>query len=195
MFSCSLPLFVSVQVSDAYVNVLSIVVFFSLNFSFFDFFFLICVAFFLGFQVLKSSILVSCKIQFRMLNIIWFFWSINYTSVLMMCMNILTFTQWEKTSMAVGQSSASCSLERIWERTVQINDNRVWIETTEIGGEGDNICKEKSKVIWDGLSIRLLIVTAFLATIIILLSNLPYFSNVNKLWLVQNSTFYLPFPT
>jgi len=34
----SLSLFVSVQVSDAYVNVLSILVFFSLNFSFFDMF-------------------------------------------------------------------------------------------------------------------------------------------------------------
>ena len=33
MFNCSLSLFVSVQVSDAYVNVLSIIVFFSLNFS------------------------------------------------------------------------------------------------------------------------------------------------------------------
>ena len=36
MFNCFLSLFVSVQVSDAYVNVLSIIVFFSLNFSFFD---------------------------------------------------------------------------------------------------------------------------------------------------------------
>jgi hypothetical protein len=33
-----LSLFVSVQVSDAYVNVLSIIVFFSVNFSFFDMF-------------------------------------------------------------------------------------------------------------------------------------------------------------
>ena len=38
MFNCLLSFFVSVQVSDAYVNVLSIVVFFSLNFSFFDMF-------------------------------------------------------------------------------------------------------------------------------------------------------------
>ena len=38
MFNYFLSLFVSVQVSDAYVNVLSIVVFFSLNFSFFDMF-------------------------------------------------------------------------------------------------------------------------------------------------------------
>jgi len=37
MFNCFLFLFVSVQVSDVYVNVLSIV-FFSLNFSFFDMF-------------------------------------------------------------------------------------------------------------------------------------------------------------
>jgi hypothetical protein len=32
-FNCFLPLFVSVQVSDAYVIVLSVIVFFSLNFS------------------------------------------------------------------------------------------------------------------------------------------------------------------
>ena len=36
MFNCFLSLYVSVQVSDAYGNVLSIIVFFSLNFSFFD---------------------------------------------------------------------------------------------------------------------------------------------------------------
>jgi len=33
MFNCFLSLFVSVQVTDAYVNVLSIIVFFSVNFS------------------------------------------------------------------------------------------------------------------------------------------------------------------
>jgi len=38
MFNCFLFLSVSVQVSDAYVNVLSTVVFFSLNFNFFDMF-------------------------------------------------------------------------------------------------------------------------------------------------------------
>jgi len=38
MFNCFQSLFVSVPVSDAYVNVLSIIVFFSLNFSFFDMF-------------------------------------------------------------------------------------------------------------------------------------------------------------
>ena len=38
MLNCFLSLFFIVQVSDAYVNVLSIVVFFSLNFSFFDVF-------------------------------------------------------------------------------------------------------------------------------------------------------------
>ena len=38
MFNWFLSLFVSAQVSDAYVNVLSIIVFFSLNFSFFDMF-------------------------------------------------------------------------------------------------------------------------------------------------------------
>jgi hypothetical protein len=38
VFNCFLSLFVSVQVSDAYVNVLSITVLFSLNFSFPDVF-------------------------------------------------------------------------------------------------------------------------------------------------------------
>ena len=38
MFNCFLSLFVSVQVSDEYVNVLFIIVFFSLNFSFFNMF-------------------------------------------------------------------------------------------------------------------------------------------------------------
>ena len=38
MLICFLSLFVSTQVSDAYVNTLSIIVFFSLNFSFVDFF-------------------------------------------------------------------------------------------------------------------------------------------------------------
>jgi len=39
MFICFLSLCVSVQVCDAYVNTLSIVVFFSVNFSFFGMFF------------------------------------------------------------------------------------------------------------------------------------------------------------
>jgi len=38
MFNCFLSLSVSVPVSDAFVNVLSIVVFFNLNFIFFDMF-------------------------------------------------------------------------------------------------------------------------------------------------------------
>jgi hypothetical protein len=38
MFICFLSLSVTVPISDAYVNVLSIIVFFSLNFSFFDMF-------------------------------------------------------------------------------------------------------------------------------------------------------------
>ena len=38
MFIFFLSLFVSIQVPDAYVNVLSIIVFFSLNFSFFAMF-------------------------------------------------------------------------------------------------------------------------------------------------------------
>jgi hypothetical protein len=36
MFNCFLPLFVSIEVSYAYVNVLSIIMFFSTNFSFLD---------------------------------------------------------------------------------------------------------------------------------------------------------------
>jgi hypothetical protein len=38
MFNCSLSLLVSVELSDARVNVLSIIVFFSVNFSFLDMF-------------------------------------------------------------------------------------------------------------------------------------------------------------
>jgi len=38
MFICFLSLFVNIQVSDAYVKVLSIIVFFILNFSFLDIF-------------------------------------------------------------------------------------------------------------------------------------------------------------
>jgi len=38
MFICFLSLSASIQVSDAYVQVLSIIVFFSLNFSFWDIF-------------------------------------------------------------------------------------------------------------------------------------------------------------
>jgi len=38
MFICFPSLFASIQVSDAYVNVQSVIVFFSLNFSFFDMF-------------------------------------------------------------------------------------------------------------------------------------------------------------
>jgi hypothetical protein len=36
MFNCFISLFVSVEVSGTYVNVLSIIVFFSINFSFLD---------------------------------------------------------------------------------------------------------------------------------------------------------------
>jgi len=36
MFNCFLSLFVSVQISDAFVNVLFIIALFGLNFSFFD---------------------------------------------------------------------------------------------------------------------------------------------------------------
>ena len=38
MFICFLSLFVSIQVSDAYVNILSVILLFSLNFRFFDIF-------------------------------------------------------------------------------------------------------------------------------------------------------------
>jgi len=38
MFICFLSLFVIIQVSDAYVNVLSVILFYSLNFSFCDMF-------------------------------------------------------------------------------------------------------------------------------------------------------------
>jgi len=38
MFNYFLSVFASVQVSDAYINVLSVIVFFSLNFSFFGVF-------------------------------------------------------------------------------------------------------------------------------------------------------------
>jgi hypothetical protein len=40
MFNCFLSPFVSVEVSDAYVNVLSIIVFFNLNFGFFQYVFI-----------------------------------------------------------------------------------------------------------------------------------------------------------
>jgi len=38
MIICFLPLFVSIQVSNTYVKILSIIVFFSLNISFLDIF-------------------------------------------------------------------------------------------------------------------------------------------------------------
>jgi len=55
MFNCFLSLFINVQVSDAYVNVMSIIVFFSLNFSFFDMFLFLKNFYFLAFFIL------SCK--------------------------------------------------------------------------------------------------------------------------------------
>jgi hypothetical protein len=39
MFICFLSLFVRIQFSDAHANVLSVIVFFSLNFSFLDMFY------------------------------------------------------------------------------------------------------------------------------------------------------------
>ena len=60
MFVYCLSLFVSIQVSDVYVNVLSIIVFFSLNFSFFDVF-----LFLKNFSnikyVLLAFFILSCK--------------------------------------------------------------------------------------------------------------------------------------
>ena len=57
MFNCFLSLSVSVQVSDAHVNVLSIIVFFSLNFSFFDMF-----------LFLKSICSIKCVLAFFILS-------------------------------------------------------------------------------------------------------------------------------
>jgi len=60
MFICFLSLFVSFQVSDAYLNVGYIIVFFSLNFSFFDMF-----SFLKNFcsikYVLLAFFILSCK--------------------------------------------------------------------------------------------------------------------------------------
>jgi hypothetical protein len=55
MFNCFLSVFVSVEVSDAYVNVLSIIVFFSINFNFLDVF--ICSIKY----VLLAFVILSCK--------------------------------------------------------------------------------------------------------------------------------------
>jgi len=55
MFVCFLSLFVSIQVSDAYVKVLSIIVFYSLNFSFLG------VVLFLKKYVLLAFFIPSCK--------------------------------------------------------------------------------------------------------------------------------------
>jgi hypothetical protein len=50
-------------------------------------------------------------------------------------MNILTFTQWEKASIAVGQSQQAADRKECEREHVQINENRVWTETTEMGGK------------------------------------------------------------
>ena len=60
MLNCFLSLFVSVQVSDAYVNVLSIVVFFSLNFSFFGMF-LFSKIFYSPKCIFLALFILSCK--------------------------------------------------------------------------------------------------------------------------------------
>ena len=69
MFNCFLSLFVSVQVSYAYVNALSLIVFFSLNFSFFDMF-----LFFFNFCSIKYVLLVffilSCKSVWLLLSLL-----------------------------------------------------------------------------------------------------------------------------
>ena len=60
MFIFFLPLFVSVQVSDAYVKVQPITVFFSLNFSFFRYIF-ISKKFYTIKYVLLGIFYISCK--------------------------------------------------------------------------------------------------------------------------------------
>jgi len=60
MFNCFLSLFVSVQVSDAYINVLFIIVFFCLNFGFFDMF-LFLKNFYSVKCVLLAFFILSCK--------------------------------------------------------------------------------------------------------------------------------------
>ena len=66
-FNCLLSLFVSFQVSDAYVNVLSIIVFFSLNFSFFDIFLFLKNLCSLK-NVLLALFILSCKSAWPLLS-------------------------------------------------------------------------------------------------------------------------------
>ena len=69
MFNYLLSLFAGVQVSDAYVNVLSIIVFFSLNFSFFDMFlFVFLTKYYLGHQIKEHA-----------MNMAWWRWREMYT--------------------------------------------------------------------------------------------------------------------
>jgi hypothetical protein len=65
MFNCFLSLFVSVEVSDAYVNILYIIVFFGINFSFLDMFLFLkkfcsikCVL--LAFFILSNVLICVC---------------------------------------------------------------------------------------------------------------------------------------
>jgi len=60
MFVCFLSLFVSTQVSDAYVKVLSIIVFFSVNFSFLGIF-LFLKNFCSIKHILLACFILSCK--------------------------------------------------------------------------------------------------------------------------------------
>jgi hypothetical protein len=67
MFNCFLSLFVSVKVSDAYVNVLCIVVFFSINFSYLDMF-LFLKKFCSTKCVLLAFFILSCKCVWWLLS-------------------------------------------------------------------------------------------------------------------------------
>ena len=67
MFSCFLSLFVKVEVSNAYVNVLSFIVFFSINFNFLDMF-LFLKKFCNIKYVLLAFFILSCKCVWELLS-------------------------------------------------------------------------------------------------------------------------------
>jgi len=87
MFNCFLSLFVTVPVSDAFVNILSIVVFFSVNFSFFDIFLFLknfcsikyvllalSILTYKSIWLLLSSLTITAKyLKFSTLSNLWFF--------------------------------------------------------------------------------------------------------------------------
>jgi hypothetical protein len=73
MFICFLSLFVSIQVSDAYVNILYSIVFFSINFSFLNVF--LFLKKFCSMQcVLLAFFVLSCK------SVWWLLSSFQYNS-------------------------------------------------------------------------------------------------------------------